>query len=117
VIDVRVVSLDKLIQVNVMGWEEFKPNFMPSLHIEHAMQVEQKLYEMGYGVLTRRITGDHCGFLRRDEAKEGQFFCNIMLDNKGFGEKLVHFQCVEDTLPLAICRSAIKAMGHRLAHD
>lgn len=111
----RIAELDRIVQSVVMGWDEYKPNFMPSLHVEHAMQVEQRLYELGYDTLIRRCIGNRCGLIARGEAEEGEFFCNVSIkESDAEFDRPTYFKSVESTMPLAICRSAIQAMGARL---
>jgi hypothetical protein len=107
-ITIKDVHLDSLIQECVMGWKGYYPFFNPSTNIKHAYELEQKLYELGFQVLTKRCTGSSCGLLRWKEAEEGDFFCNVSKNSK---EGSVKSKSVAKTLQRAICYSALKAVG------
>lgn len=105
-----IASMDKLVHDLVMGGGEFDPNFSPSTNIEDAMKVEQRLFELGYQVLTRRCMGNRCGMINSGQATYGQFFCNVTKEKgEDYFANRTHYKSVADTLPMAICMSAVKA--------
>jgi hypothetical protein len=110
------MTVDKLVQEKVMGWEEFDPYFSPTTCIKDAMKVEEKLYELGFNVLFRRCTGMHCWLVNSGEAKEGDFFCNVSKDGESYSDRPTTYKSVAKTLPKAICYSALKAVGCDFAH-
>jgi hypothetical protein len=103
-------QIDKLVHELVMKGD-FDPEFSPSTKIEDAMKVEQRLFELGFEVLVRRCMSQRCGAISSGEADHGDFFCNVSKDGETYYAEKSYNKSVAKTMPLAICLSAIKAMG------
>jgi hypothetical protein len=109
------VAIDRAIQEFVMD-TEFNPDFKPSTDIKDAMAVEYRLYKLGFEVLTRRCMSMRCGILNSGRGEYGDFYCNISKDGESYFDDRDTYKSVARTLPLAICYSALKAMGVKITY-
>lgn len=92
--ELNLRQIDALVAEKVMGWGDnpWQP-FFPSTDIAHAWQVLERLKDKGY------IFG-----IGIDE--DGKYVCTIFFDGAGW------FEETAETVQLAICLSALKAVGY-----
>lgn len=107
------ITVDRMIQTYVMGWEGVDPLFSPTTDVKDAMKVEEELYKKGFHMLVTRCSGNRCRAIDEGWAVEGDFFCNVMKENDD-PFKVERYKSVASTFQEAICFSALKAMGVNL---
>ncbi|WP_410988640.1 BC1872 family protein [Bacillus cereus] len=115
-----IVTMDAMVQKEVMGWKFYKPDFRPSTDMNDTWKVVEKLQEQGWSVLVRNCVSEFCGLIRSGEAQYGDYFCHISRDEYVGEGGFVQMKeknsnkIIRKTAQEAICLSALMAMGVKL---
>lgn len=104
------LELNELVQSKVMKMD-YDSFFLPAVDMNHALEVVEKLEEMGYRFLVKKC-GIHDSAVQSGEATTDQYFANFVMDSDEYlGLTKERYPTYADSPTEAICTAALKAVG------